>query len=324
MIEGNLITTKPGIYYFRNQANNKYYIGQAVNLRTRFKSHMRNYKNNRYDNPLYRAFNKYGLDNFDYNLLEVIEEELDKKTLKDLLDKLEMEYINKYSSYTNGYNQTLGGDGGILGYKFTEEQLESHKERAKKVAEDGRYKIFIYDTQANIYYEFVNLTEAAEKLNLNCGGLRAAKSKHRLYQGRYFSEISKELIQQYLKEKEETNKYNSKSKVNNDYLIEYYNYLKQFDSISIEEVCEDLNLGKDAVMKRNQKLRKLGYTDLPFNSHKVIKSIKLIDTINLTESYYTLEELSEKLGIKVSAVRKLIHRPNLYKKQYLLEIIYEQ
>lgn len=256
-------------------------------------------------------------------MLEVIEEELDKKTLKDLLDKLEIEYINKYSSYTNGYNQTLGGDGGILGYKFTEEQLESHKERAKKVAEDGRYKIFVYDTQENIYYEFVNLTEAAEKLNLNAGGLRAAKSKHRLYQGRYFSEISKELIQQYLKEKEETNKYNGKSKVNNDYLIEYYNYLKQFDSISVEEVCEDLNIGKDAIMKRNQKLRKLGYTDLPFNSHKSIKSIKLIDTINLTESYYTLEELSEKLGIKISAVRSQIQRTNLYKNQYLFEIIYE-
>ena len=48
-----------------------------------------------------------------------------------------MEYINKYSSYTNGYNQTLGGDGGILGYKFTEEQLKAHVERGKRISEDG-------------------------------------------------------------------------------------------------------------------------------------------------------------------------------------------
>lgn len=285
---------------------------------------MRNFKNNRYDNPLYRAFNKYGLDNFDYDLLEIIEEELDNKALKNLLDKLERDYITKYDSYNNGYNQTLGGDAGILGYKFTEEQLKAHVERGKRISEDGRYKVIVYDKQENIYHEFINLTEAAEKLNLNRGGLRAAKSNHRLYQGRYFSEISKELIQQYLKEKEKTNKYNSKSKVNTDYLIEYYNYLKQFDSISIEEVCKDLNLGKDAIKKRNKKLKALGYTDLPFDTHKKIKHIKLIDTINNSISFYSVEELSEKFKIKASAVRKLIHRPNLYKKQYLLEIIYEQ
>lgn len=323
MIEGNLITTKPGIYYFRNQTNNKYYIGQAVNLRTRFKSHMGNFKNGRYDNPLYRAFNKYGLDSFDYELLEIIEEELDKKSLKDLLDRLEKEYIDKYDSYNNGYNQTLGGDAGVLGYKFTEQQLEAHRKRGKKVAEDGRYKVFVYDKQEDIYYEFLNLTEAAEKLNVNASGLRAAKSKHRLYLGRYFSEISKELIQQYLKEKEENNKYNSKDKVEKDYLIEYYNYLKQFDSVSVDQVCKDLNLDKNTIMKRNQKLRKLGYVDLPFNSHRIIKSVKLIDILNSTESYHTIEELSVKFGIKTSAVRSQIKRSNLYKKQYLFEIIYE-
>lgn len=321
MIEGNLITTKPGIYYFRNQTNNKYYIGQAVNLRVRFKSHIGNYKNNRYDNPLYRAFNKYGLDNFDYDLLEIIEDELDNVTLKELLDKLEKEYINKYDSYNNGYNQTLGGDFGILGYKFTEEQLKAHKERGRKVAEDGRYKIFVYDKQEDIYYEFLNLTEASEKLNLNVGGLRTAKSKHRLYLNRYFSEVSKELIQQYLNARKETTVNSSNS---NDYLLEYYNYLKQFESISITQVSQDLNIGEEAVKKRNQKLRKLGYTDLPFNSRPSIKAVKLIDTINNTESYHTIEDLSEMFGIKVSAVRKQIQRTNLYKKQYLFEIIYEQ
>ena len=33
-------------------------------------------------------------------------------------------YIEKYNGYTNGYNCTKGGDGGILGYKMTDEQKE--------------------------------------------------------------------------------------------------------------------------------------------------------------------------------------------------------
>ena len=32
MIEANLITTKPGIYCFKNTVNGKRYIGQAINL----------------------------------------------------------------------------------------------------------------------------------------------------------------------------------------------------------------------------------------------------------------------------------------------------
>ena len=54
--EGKLVVEGvPGIYCFRNTINQKCYIGQAVNLRNRFKSHMSNYKSMRYDNPLYRA-----------------------------------------------------------------------------------------------------------------------------------------------------------------------------------------------------------------------------------------------------------------------------
>lgn len=48
------VSTKPGIYCFTNSVNGKCYVGQAVNLRNRYNSHIGNFKAHRYDNPLYR------------------------------------------------------------------------------------------------------------------------------------------------------------------------------------------------------------------------------------------------------------------------------
>ena len=56
------ITNNAGIYIFRNILNNKYYVGQAIRIRKRLISHIGNYNKARYDNPLYRAFSKYGLE----------------------------------------------------------------------------------------------------------------------------------------------------------------------------------------------------------------------------------------------------------------------
>ena len=111
----------PGIYYFRNKLNGKYYIGQAQNIYDRVRHHHTNFKLNRYpDAHLYRGFKKHGLYAFEFGILEIVDlpkgNERDKK-----LDELEIKYIKEYNSYgKSGYNQTRGGDGGIDGYKFTD------------------------------------------------------------------------------------------------------------------------------------------------------------------------------------------------------------
>jgi hypothetical protein len=79
---------------------------------------MSNFKSMRHDNPLYRAFTKYGLEQFEYLILEYVEMQ---DNIKDILDILEKKYISEYNSYKQGYNQTTGGDYGILGYKMNEE-----------------------------------------------------------------------------------------------------------------------------------------------------------------------------------------------------------
>ena len=150
------VTLKGGIYLFTNIINNKHYVGQAISLRKRLRSHLGNLIHNRYDNPLYRAINKYGIDNFDISIIEIVEIE-DIKLLRKTLDNLEVFYIDKYDSYKNGYNQTKGGDGGILGYKMTEEQKEKISKNSKRQVCDGRYFIYCKNIETGEILSDVNI-----------------------------------------------------------------------------------------------------------------------------------------------------------------------
>lgn len=101
-----------GIYKITNQINNKCYIGKSCNIENRFNVH-RAYLNQLRDwnKPLYRAFRKYGLDSFNFEIIEDLKEQYDM-----LCNKRERYWIKYYSSYgSNGYNGTRGGDGRSYG-----------------------------------------------------------------------------------------------------------------------------------------------------------------------------------------------------------------
>lgn len=93
-----------GIYQIRNVINNKIYIGSTNNFEKRFKTHFRNLNKQIHPNKyLQSAVNKYGLDNFKF---EIVEE------LEDCLKLLEREqfYIDKYKNQL--YNLTLIANSG--------------------------------------------------------------------------------------------------------------------------------------------------------------------------------------------------------------------
>ena len=91
------------IYKIINTLNDKVYIGQTIKtVQKRFTQHKNN-SNKEYFSQivLYKAFNKYGIENF---ICEEIEE-----VPNDKLDEREKYWIEYYDSYFNGYNSTLGG-----------------------------------------------------------------------------------------------------------------------------------------------------------------------------------------------------------------------
>lgn len=105
-----------GIYKITNKINKKVYIGQSVNIHKRKLGHFNKLKHNRHHNKyLQNSFAKYGIENFDFEILcYCLESELDDK---------EKEYIAFYESTNRnkGYNLMYGGQGGR---KFSTEVIE--------------------------------------------------------------------------------------------------------------------------------------------------------------------------------------------------------
>jgi len=89
-----------GIYKITNNINGKIYVGQSICIEKRWRNHKNYFGSGNEDYPLYRAFSKYGIDNFSF---EVIEE-----CSRSELNKREIYWINYYNSVNNGYNQSYG------------------------------------------------------------------------------------------------------------------------------------------------------------------------------------------------------------------------
>lgn len=91
-----------GIYKITNIINKKVYIGQSIDIEKRWGEHKRNAFNpntHTYNYPLYRAIRKYGLTNFEF---EVIEE-----TDRQHLTTEEQYFINLYKALDPQYGYNL-------------------------------------------------------------------------------------------------------------------------------------------------------------------------------------------------------------------------
>lgn len=125
-----------GIYKIQNKLNSKCYIGQSINIHKRWIAHKTasfNPKSHNYNSHFYRAIRKYGLDAFDFSVLE----ECDAAEL----NRKEQQYIEQYNAYFDGYNETFGGDSSgarlpkehIIGIiRDLENTTTPHKEIAQK------------------------------------------------------------------------------------------------------------------------------------------------------------------------------------------------
>lgn len=97
-----------GIYKITNNINGKSYIGKSSNINSRWLTH-RNLDYGRSPNKtLYKAFIKYGLNNFSFEIIE----EMTLKDYENFSNEREKYWINYFNTYHDGYNDTPGGDGG--------------------------------------------------------------------------------------------------------------------------------------------------------------------------------------------------------------------
>lgn len=137
-----------GIYKIVNKQNHKIYIGQSVNIQKRLYDHR---KSNRDDSYFHRAIEKYGKDNFTY---EVIEE-----CSPEQLNEREKYWIAFYQSHNReyGYNSTLGGDG-----KPTQ-------------------CVFQYSSEGTLLNYFNSITEASQSTGIPASNISAAANPNISY-----------------------------------------------------------------------------------------------------------------------------------------------
>lgn len=132
-----------GIYRITNLLNGKSYIGKTgMNFGDRWDSHRSLLNSGKHDNRhLQNAWNKYGADNFEFQIVETVDD-------TSFLNDLERSYISKYKNLGLAYNISDGGDGGMfLGKHLSEETKRKIGEKnrmhmtGRKLSDETRRKM---------------------------------------------------------------------------------------------------------------------------------------------------------------------------------------
>lgn len=179
-----------GIYKITNKLNNHSYIGLSTKVEERWKYHQSSYNQQRESyKSLYKAFEKYGIENFTFEILE-------ECSIQELGEK-EKYYIAKYDTYKNGYNMTTGGEDNVgsahPNHKLTDEDvinirtrynnLERRKEVYKlykdRIGESGFGKIWKGESWQHIMPEVYTLENKEFHLH-NTGNKGSSNGRSRL------------------------------------------------------------------------------------------------------------------------------------------------
>lgn len=149
-----MLKATSGIYLILNKINNKKYIGSSTNIQNRFKKHIKEIKGGYHRNlHLQNAVNKYGLDNFDFIILE-------KCPINELLKK-EQFYIDNHN-WNDLYNITKianSGGGDVTGKEVL---LINLKGKIIKKFNSG-LALANYFGRKSINYRYINTSAISKK-----------------------------------------------------------------------------------------------------------------------------------------------------------------
>lgn len=122
------------IYKIKNKITNQCYIGVDSYYPKRIKQHQSRLRNNKHRNKhLQASYNKYGIENFSFELLESC------STREIMLNK-EIQYIKYFKSLEKGFNHTIGGEGSV-GYKHSKESLLKMSSWKRIITDDWKNNI---------------------------------------------------------------------------------------------------------------------------------------------------------------------------------------
>ena len=129
------------IYKWTNLINGKVYVGKTVSEKKRISAHLRD---RRFKSAFHDALDKYGADNFKYEVLFITKSN-SNSNIDTVLNALEKFYIKKFRANDKkyGYNLTKGGDGvsgrfGELNPMYGKHLSEEWKKKMQKARKEKK------------------------------------------------------------------------------------------------------------------------------------------------------------------------------------------
>ncbi len=164
---------KSGIYKIINLKNRKCYIGSSIDIKDRFRDHKSYLKKNKHHCiALQRAYNKYGVENFLYDIIEHCDSSILIEREQYYLDNLKPEY------------NSLKIAGSSKGYKFGKQSKETCELKSKNSSR--KRKVDIYTLKGEYLETKNSLTEATKLTKISqihireiCLGIRFSRNGYR-------------------------------------------------------------------------------------------------------------------------------------------------
>lgn len=268
---------KKYIYKITNIVNGKCYIGQSKDARKRIQGHILSLRKNKHDNRyLQFAWNKYGEENFKFEIIDYTEDYNEK----------EKYYIQFYDStnHDKGYNILPGGENPPIG---------SHATLSKEDVEKIKNMLLDQYSINDIHNIFSNITKGQIK-KINNGSSWRDKTLQYPLKKKNDSEIGKDvadsiiqdLLNGFLTQKEIAKKHSVSrtcvTAINQGKVEKYYNQEYKYPLRStrcIGNICDDPEVVNDII-------KELIETDLSMN--------KLAE--KYTVSSYSIYAINKGLG----------------------------
>lgn len=232
------------IYKITNKTSKKSYIGKSMEYR--FEYRIEQHKNDNSDTHFARAKRKYGWDDF---IIEIIEENIPKHKMSDR----EKYWISYFDTFNNGYNSTVGGEGGNTYAKKTKDEMKIIKEKiskANKGSNNGNKGQYV--GEKNGMYGKKHSSESKAKLSKALLGVKKpqghgsnvskalkGKPKHYINYSKFIY-IKKDNIIEKMKANEVKNKFNIKDYVELKKIIDNKIKIDGYEIIESVETTENI------------------------------------------------------------------------------------
>lgn len=288
-----------GIYQIVNTVNGKRYIGSAVNLFDRKRCHYKDLKKgNHHNEHLQRSYNKYGKENFEFEII--------MHCLPEHLLFFEQLHIDKYNFKNDLYNISPTA-GSTLGVQFSEE-------RKKKISEANKgEKSWAYGKPGTMLGKKQS-EETRKKMSKSQTG-----KKHSNETKKKIGEWHKgEKNFWYRKPGPMKNKHHneeSRKKISESHKGMKGPMLGKKHSEETKEKIRKANTGKKASEETRKKMSEWQF--------KPIKAF-IYKTGEFVGEYKSGKECAEKLNIFNQSIANVLTKRRLYHKDYTFEYVNEK